>query len=211
MATKKLHIKSEGGFVLVSALLILIVLTIIGIAAMINTSTEIQISGNDKFNKMTFYEADAGSIQGVELLEQSFSCSTGFKVGAGNWGDLSNTFVRVYQQGGDTVFTNNPKPSALDILDNTKADAAYPIANLISGVEAGYLYFGGETNLQSGGNIDQLAGYEGKGKAAAQSGVSKIYDIVSRFEGTANSQSIIYLGWRHVVSTPFPNLFGWCE
>ena len=52
-------INNEEGNVMVVALFVLILLTIIGIAATDNTSVELKISANDKFHKIAFYAAEA--------------------------------------------------------------------------------------------------------------------------------------------------------
>jgi len=49
---------NEQGFVLVASLMMLMVLMIIGIAATNTTTLELQISGNDKLAKQTFYQAE---------------------------------------------------------------------------------------------------------------------------------------------------------
>ena len=61
--------QQDEGFVLVTALLIMLILTIIGIATTTNTSIELQIAGNDKVFKKTFYEAEAGAILGEHPQE----------------------------------------------------------------------------------------------------------------------------------------------
>ena len=50
---------SEEGSVLVVSLLILVLLTIIGIAAMNTSNVELKISGNEKAYKMALYAAEA--------------------------------------------------------------------------------------------------------------------------------------------------------
>jgi Tfp pilus assembly protein PilX len=62
-------IKNEEGFVLVASLMMLMVLMIIGIAATNTTTLELQISGNDKVQKMDFYAAESGWQRGVQWLE----------------------------------------------------------------------------------------------------------------------------------------------
>lgn len=202
-------IDNENGFVLVAALLIMLVLTIIGIAATTNTSIELQIAGNDKVHKTTFYKAEGGALLGAEILEQNFSCNTGFSEtdATNHYADLSHTdidqtAVRVFQRNGEYILWNNKyplDPPVTDIYDPAVADVAFPISNLGTGVEAGYLYMGGESQMQLGGALQMAAGYEGKGKSAAQGGVTKFMNIYSRYEGVSNSESIILLGWRHVV------------
>ncbi|MHB1349583.1 MAG: pilus assembly PilX family protein [Desulfobulbaceae bacterium] len=196
-------VHGEDGFVLVMALLVMLVLTIIGIAATTNTSIELQIAGNDKVHKRTFYEAEAGAILGSEVLEQAFSCPVGFAktstVDSVDVADLTGTVVRVYDRDNDLVLYHNEYPDDTIIGDITKADAAYPLANLASGEETGYLYFGGETQMLAGGALQMAAGYEGKGKSAGQGGSAKIFDIYSQFRGLVNSESIVMFGWMHLV------------
>lgn len=51
--------KNENGSVLVVSLLILMLLTIIGIAAMSTTNVELRIAGNEKYYKMALYAGEA--------------------------------------------------------------------------------------------------------------------------------------------------------
>ena len=210
---KQLHsYNNDQGFVLVTALLILVILTIIGIVATTNTSIELQIAGNDKVHHKTFYEAEGGAMLGAEVLEQAFNCSTGFTktstIGAIDVRDLPdppNSTIRVYARSKagipDLILWNNDPPPVADIGDITKADIAYPIANISNGVETGYIYLGGETTMIPGGALQMAAGYEGKGKSAGQGGVAKNFDIFSQFKGLADSESIILFGWRHLVGS----------
>jgi len=65
-----LLLENETGSVLLVAMLILIVLTLIGIAATNTSTIEIQIAGNEKSYKQAFYSADAGvSWALVSLIE----------------------------------------------------------------------------------------------------------------------------------------------
>ena len=54
------HVKNERGMVLVTSLLILSVLVAIGTTAVMQTSTDIKISGNYKTSRQALYDADAG-------------------------------------------------------------------------------------------------------------------------------------------------------
>ena len=56
---------SEGA-VLVIALMLLAVLTILGVAALNTTTTEMRISGNEKVYKEAFYRAEAGIAYSVQ-------------------------------------------------------------------------------------------------------------------------------------------------
>ena len=65
---------NQEGFVLIAALLILLVLTVMGIAVNRGTITEWQIAMNDREQKETFYEADAVTELMAEVLVQNIAC-----------------------------------------------------------------------------------------------------------------------------------------
>ena len=68
MKELKKAINNEQGFVLVAALMMLMVLLIIGIAATNTTTIELQISGNDKLAKQTFYLAEGVVAEASRVL-----------------------------------------------------------------------------------------------------------------------------------------------
>lgn len=189
--------QDEQGFVLVAALLIMLVLTILGIATTTNTSIELQIAGNDKVHHTTFYQAEGGAMLGSELLEQNFNCPTGF----------SSATIAGTIDANNLTISSNPLMDSATIVAKladpiNQYDAAYPLTGgALPAQEVGYLYYGGSTALLPGGALQMAAGYEGKGKSSAQGGVAKIFDIYSQFKGPTNSESIILFGWRHLVGS----------
>jgi len=81
---EKRHINNEGGFVLITSLLMLVILTIIGISATNTTTTEVQIAGNDKFAKKEFYNLESTLSVGAawtkenrSMLQPRFPTNTG--------------------------------------------------------------------------------------------------------------------------------------
>ncbi|WP_339137946.1 MAG: PilX N-terminal domain-containing pilus assembly protein [Candidatus Electrothrix sp. GW3-4] len=68
------HPKDQEGFVLIAALLILLVLTVMGIAVNRSTITEWRIAMNDREQKETFYAADAATELAAEVLVQNIAC-----------------------------------------------------------------------------------------------------------------------------------------
>ncbi|MBB5346757.1 pilus assembly PilX N-terminal domain-containing protein [Desulfoprunum benzoelyticum] len=204
--------QKEDGYVLVVALLVMAILSLLGIAGM-NTSTfEMQVAGNDWNAKRTFYKADGGISRGIELLELNIACAPGFS------GDIvEDIHVKSKSLYFNSPFDPYPATSpeipgesdsvttGISLFDEPKVkyDAAYPhnIDDFPPDYDVGYLYFGGETKMLEGGALQMAAGYEGKGKSAAQGGVAKIYDIYSQFLGPKNSESIIVVNWRHMIGS----------
>lgn len=62
-------VENEDGFVLVTALLIMVLLTILGIAATNTAITELQISANDRDYKRNFYRAEGAVMEAAQILE----------------------------------------------------------------------------------------------------------------------------------------------
>lgn len=61
-------IAEEKGFILVTAMVVLLLLVLIGIGAMRTSSIEVLIAGNDKFHKEAFYSADSGVYLTPKLI-----------------------------------------------------------------------------------------------------------------------------------------------
>ncbi|TSA10502.1 MAG: hypothetical protein D4R73_05160 [Deltaproteobacteria bacterium] len=62
-------IKNEKGIVLITALLFLMVLTVLGTTAVMISSTDIKIGGNYKTSKQAFYNAEAGIERATDALK----------------------------------------------------------------------------------------------------------------------------------------------
>ncbi len=60
---------NQSGMVLVLAMFMLALLTMIGMASMMSTTTEIDIAGNERVYKTSFYQAEAGLVGGAEIIE----------------------------------------------------------------------------------------------------------------------------------------------
>jgi len=109
--------KKEEGSVLIVALLILVLLTIIGIAATRTGEIELQISGNEKIHKMIFYAADAGIEVGRAVLND-------LKVAdAGSWDNLlsgTQSLDNVIDAGGGRNV--GPASFTLAVQDNNDLD-----------------------------------------------------------------------------------------
>lgn len=61
-------VTEEKGFILVTAMVVLLLLVLIGLGAMRTSSIEMLIAGNDKFHKEAFYSADSGVYLSPKLL-----------------------------------------------------------------------------------------------------------------------------------------------
>ena len=213
-------IKNNQGSALVVALLMLVVLTLLGIAATSTSTVELQISGNDKLYKTSFYAADAATEMTGELLEQNIE--------ARNWGNPQvegsvAVWRRTKESGGTPVdfpdgnlFMNRegdkiPGYASQDvpvIPSNDNYDVIFPLSVVNTSGDPWILDTSaphtnikvvGNTTLSTGSAVQLIAGYEGKGKGAAGGGAWITYDIRAERRDVRNTAVTVRLGWRHVL------------
>lgn len=80
-------VNNEKGSVIVAAIMILVLLTVIGIAAINTSTTEISISTNSLLYERAFYTAEAGLEQSKESLKLVFVEANELLIRAGGTGD----------------------------------------------------------------------------------------------------------------------------
>lgn len=181
---------NEQGSILVISLVILMMLSLIGIAITTTASIELQISGNERLNEIAFYKADGGTEVGYELLEQNLGCADGFT----NTTITGNNSAQSVQLVNSTFWQN----TSADVPTVATRDFFFPSTNPAT-VPRTDLTVGGNTQLSTGSAIQMVSGYEGKGKAAGSGGAFILYDMYSQHLGVNSSQSIIMVQWRHVI------------
>ena len=190
MTTFSATLGNEKGSVLVVGMLIMVLLTVIGIAATTTTSIEVNIAGNNRWYQVAFYAAEGGTETGIELVEQNIEVAGFDDNGEGEFelGDVRGTNLEFYM---------NPVPDPA----NLTPDAYFPGNYLDYSADAAHtnLTFGQSSGLSVGGAIQMAAGYEGKGKAAAGGGAFMLYDIYSDRQGDGNAEAVVRLQWMHVM------------
>ncbi len=165
----------QDGTVLIVALLMLILLTVIGISASTISSVEIQVAGNDMFYKTAFYAADGGTEAGSELLEKNID-SRGFTTSTIGSATISNP----------NFWSQTQAPATND-------------ATLALSVGSVGLKIWGNSTLSTGGAIQLVAGYEGKGKGAGGSGAYMVHDIRAEATAKAAARATVKTKWRHLI------------
>lgn len=195
---KKLY-NNESGFVLVASLLILVILVIIGVAATNTSTIELQIAGNEKVHKQTFYQADGGAELGSRLTFENAMCinSEGFaedSLGAGvkTIGEIQVEDLSFAAPAG----TGSPPDPSDSVRDASfPNDDTQPHTNLS---------IAGNTQATAGSGLQMVAGYEGMGKGSAAGGTHVLYEIFSQHIGVNNSESVVALQWRlsgHLINS----------
>lgn len=77
-------LKDESGIALITALLIMVLITVLGTAAIMTSTTDVKIGENFKKSLDAFYIAEAGLEVGLDYLDNNFNAATG-------WSTLVNT------------------------------------------------------------------------------------------------------------------------
>ena len=185
----RLPLQNEDGSVIVAAIFILVVVTILGIAATNTATLELQIASNDQFLKMAFYNADS-AVYGTSKLV-SHATNRGAKVDSGTGNDApgiaylstaadpAEDFYRqiagfdVYVSAEDLDFT----PGGI----NARADARRVRAVHVAG-----------------GGAEFATGAEGVGPSA----IAIQYDVNTGGFSNRNTTSNLTAGYRKMVGVP---------
>ena len=202
-------LNNQRGSALIVALLMLVVLTLIGISATTTTTFELQISGNDKLYKRSFFAADGGTAAGSELVEQSIEERDWTDDSTrGNVGILNGAFYlnRDTDTDWDPIPSDNPPPPT----PAPNLDAVIPLSAIVdttaspfvvdtSVLPRTYLKIDGNSQLSSGSAVQLASGYEGKGKGAGGGGAWIIFDVRAQHRDVRDTSVMVRLGWRHVM------------
>lgn len=208
--------QSSGGYILVAALMILLVLTLIGIAGNRHTTTELQVAANDKVYRQSFYQADGGTEYAAELLEQNIAC-IGFanNGSAAKWLDdatgplviddhiaVENGSLNFWQNSMGT-WLGNTDPDKSEYPTDTNRNIFFP-PDYSAGEPHTNITIEGRSDLTAGSSIIMAAGYIGLGRSMSSGGVSLDYEIYAKHIGLDNSENVIRVEWRHVVGREDP-------
>ena len=188
----KITHQSEDGFVLVTCLIMLVVLTLLGIASIMTSTIEIKIAGNDRLHKETFYQADGGTETGSVLTYENALClnAGGFTEGATpNQTDLGMMRVTNLTFGEPGQGTDDDPSDAIRdaVLYAEMGNDNAPHTNFtVHGV----------TENTAGSGLQMVSGYRGLGRASAAGGTHVRYGINAQRVGERNSRSTVTLEWR---------------
>jgi len=182
------HTQNEDGFVLITTLFILILLTIIGISATNTSVIDLQISANDKAYKMAFYNADSGVYATPKLI--SSTINEGAEITGTSKGSFNYNTTRT---DGSSFFRQVMGFDAYD--GGTIDDVGFSLGVNTVDVDVN------RTGQQSpvGGGAEFASGAEGIGGGA---GVEIYYTMASTGSGPYNARSNVSANYRKVVGMP---------
>jgi len=179
------YVADERGFVLVWALLLLVVLTLLGVAGISTSIFETKMAANEALHKRAFYQADGGTQNAISLLGHNITCISGFTK------TLDGGIVM--KTGSENFWISNNDLNEIPMASDTNRDFYYPSNAGAVGTDLPHTNgrINGNIKMMAGASIQQLAGYEGKGKGIGADGAYLVFDIKIERVGERNSRSEI--------------------
>jgi Tfp pilus assembly protein PilX len=189
---------NESGSALIVALVVLVAVAIIGMVALQYSTNEVKMAASDRNYKQAFYGADGAIELATELLEQNVESISGFAESTlGSKIEFGENFTVDGQiDVVNTVFWTNDQTEATKPSD-TNRDFYMP-KDATEGQPRTNFKLGGRPGITPGSAIQMAAGYEGRGKSAAQGGTHLVYTVNAQHSGHNDSEAIVRVEWRHV-------------
>ena len=193
MKNMKSYRQDESGSVtIVAAVLILVILTLLGLAAMDDTTVELQIAGNDQRSRIAFYNADSGVYGVPKIISRIVDISNPVGIAAeadsiaagAAWDATTDRDIFF-----DQVMGYDPYDATQDVVMgqggfSTQVD-----------VERG------RSRILAGGGAEFASGTEGIG-VGATGGVAVYYGLDSWGQSTLGAVSNVIADYRKVVGVP---------
>ena len=164
-------IKKEG-FVLVTCLMMLMVLTLVGLMATNSTMVELMISGNDRTSREAFYRSDSGIYTAPKVIRRTILADStdDSEINLG-----SMDFINPIDDTAETASSFYRKIYGFDVATTNISFASGPTNNLQAiSVD---IFRSGQENLP-GGSVEFASGYEGIGHGST-GGIVILYNLGS--------------------------------
>jgi hypothetical protein len=183
-------IKNQRGMALISALLLLMIVSLMAVGMSTDTSMDVRIAGYEKFKAISFGYAEAALNAGSEVLEDNIY-EAGWTLPT-DYPNLSALYT------GNIAIVNN---GSFYMDSNLGPPPAKPVKNLLitGDIEAEVVVQRLLSKLAEGGATQMAAGYEMLGKGAAGGGIHILYNFEA--EGTGTDQALTKLGMHYRHST----------
>lgn len=176
---------NERGMVLISALLLLLIVSFMAVGMSTDTSMDVRIAGYQKFKAVSFGYAESALNTGTEVLEDNiYEAGWTLPTGYPNLGALYNGNITIINNGNFFMDSNFGRSEFISMTGDIEADVV--VQRLLS-------------KLAEGGATQMAAGYEMLAKGAAGGGVHVLYNLEAT--GTGADQALTDLGmhYRHAT------------
>jgi len=193
MKTMNSYIQDDSGSVtIITAILILVILTLIGLAAMDTTTVELQIAGNDQRSRIAFFNADSGVYGVPKIISRIVDISN--PVGVANEADsiaAGAAWDATTDRGTffDQVMGYDPYDPTLDVVLGQGGFSTQVDVERV------------RSRVLAGGGAEFASGTEGIG-VGASGGVAVYYELDSWGQSTRGAVSNVIADYRKVVGVP---------
>ena len=213
------QVASDRGMALILAIVTLIVLTVIGIAALTSTNVELRVAQGEKAFNVALHNAEAATNVTAEVLEQALfmrdlqagsykDSSSRISVSDANFWEEPEIFNTTAMTAAGLTRTYLTWPR--DYYNDQSGNRAYNQTEHNHDEDSGSVDLRVDLPLTSGGNararanvdVDYLQfavleggsllqsmGYEGLGKGTAGAGAKQVYGFAFRGDGPANTNN----------------------
>src|SRR6058998_1350336 len=183
---QSLVLKREDGIAMLTVLMLTIILTVIGVAAITSTSLDIKMAGGERLRESTLNAAEACMSSGVQIIQQTLQNGgvPGTLTAAGTNPSITLPL--------GTAPGQNPLEAEIMGQSNANADSADPtvgstrnavltVSTYTVNMDIDRLY----AKPKSGSSLQFAAGYQGTGGGAAGGGIEILYRIDCYANSTA--------------------------
>lgn len=173
--------KGERGAILTIALLIMLALALIGVAALMTSTTELDISRNDRLATESFYVADGGTTLAPLIIEETIE---------------QRALPNLPGVGIDSNFLSELMGYSTKNTPNQNPDITMTVNSKEMSVNVDRV----STQVLAGGAAEFAGGYEGIGQGAEAGGVGVFFRVDSQGSAIATSSAEVESYYRKVVN-----------
>ena len=194
MQSLKRTIHNQDGGTLIIVMVVLLAVTGIGLTAMNISTTEVNLAGNDKWQKMGFYNADPALHGTPSAIYPCLNLETEAPLPEANPGDPNDEGCLLYLNGTtpeqfkDILYEAKREPEA-----NIQANKDITFRNCDIDADVDVTPRGSQ--MLSGGGVEFASRAEGTGASGSE---AKIYRITSTGDGASNSNYTVRGHYRWV-------------
>ena len=212
----KLNSITQRGYILVTSLIFMLVLTLIAITAMDMTTMDMRMSNNSVLKARSLESSEGLRNIGGELLDaHAYNRGWPVSIGGSVQNDVFNTTIpngltiadvdnKLYDGNDTSTDGTNPEsiftPGTL-VTDMTYQHDANGDSDYIDDedTDANMSVYKVATVTIPGSGTCQVCGYEGTGKSAAAGGVMIFFDLRSSGASAGSANTVTVAEYRHVV------------
>ncbi|HEY3198294.1 MAG TPA: PilX N-terminal domain-containing pilus assembly protein [Nitrospirales bacterium] len=182
-AQKQGTLRREDGIAMLTILMLTVILTVIGIAAITTTTMDLKMAGGERMREASVNTAEACLSSAVQIIQQTLTNSgiPGTILGAGN-----NPMITQFPLQSEIMGVPGFEQSidTADFADPARApNAVLTVAGFTVNIDIDRLF----ARPKPGGSLTFAAGYEGTGAGAAGGGIEILYRINCYSSGGPNT------------------------